>query len=103
MTPTMVQKAAQRLNELEALDLRSSKAYELIREMRQLLQPPPTMREICDRLPGLTVIERAASIGVTKQALHNYIIGRYKPKADKVALMVKLTGVPAEVIRAAGP
>lgn len=102
MTPKMTYQAIQRLNELEQIKLPPD-AYPLIREIRQCLQMPPSMKEICAKIPGSNNFERAAAIGVTKTALQWWISGKNRPDKEHMEMLSEITGVPLEIIRAVGP
>lgn len=102
MTPAQIRRVRHLLDELERFEHRP-KVFPLIREMRALLQPPPTLREIFDRVPGVDVKEKAEKVGIARSSYYKIIHGQVRPEKQTVERLAALSGVPVEVIRASGP
>lgn len=102
MTPQQIRRARRVLDELERFD-HKPKAYLLIRELRGLLEPGPTLKEIFDLVPGDTLKSKAGLVGITPQAYYKLINGLARPRAATLRQLSSLSGVPIETIKASGP
>lgn len=102
MKPAQIRRVRALLDELEPLQ-RTPKSFPLIREMRKLLEPVPSMREIFDRVPGDDIKTKAARVGICRSSYYKIINGQVRPETKTVKRLSDLSGVPIEVIRASGP
>ena len=66
-------------------------------QLRDRLKTPMTM--VLAKVPGETVTEKAAKIGITRQAYYAWANGEYRPNAKQSKRLASLTGFPAEDIR----
>lgn len=102
MTGNQIRRARRLLDELERLG-HKPKGYILIRELRGLLEPLPTMKEIFDRVPGADVEAKAAKVGISRAAYYKIIKGQHRPQDQTARLLSEMSGVPIETIRAIHP
>lgn len=102
MTPHQIRRARNLLDELERHDL-SPKVYSLIREIRSLLEPVPSLKEIFDMVPGDTIEGKAAKVGITRSAYYKIINGQVRPQNETVRLLSAVSGISIEKIRLAQP
>lgn len=102
MTPQQIRRARKVVDELERID-HKPKFYPLLRELRALLEEPPSLKEIFDRVPGVDIKAKAAVVGISRQAYYKIIAGKVRPQDETVRLLSLNSGVPIEVIRASGP
>jgi transcriptional regulator with XRE-family HTH domain len=68
-----------------------------VTQIRDRLRLP--MSAVLERVPGDTVIERAKSIGVTRQAYYAWLKGSSRPSRKQARRLAFLTGYDAEAIR----
>lgn len=101
MTPQQVRRASRVLTDLEKAT--GAHRKKLIEELRGLIEPTLTLREIFARIPGDDVTAKAATIGITRQAYYKLISGKVRAQDGTAQLLAKAAGVPIEVIRAARP
>ena len=66
-------------------------------ELRDRLKTPRTM--VLAKVPGETVTEKAAAIGITRQAYYAWQAGEYRPNKKQAKRLANLTGFAAEDIR----
>ena len=102
MTPQQVRRARRLIDDLERLD-HKPKAYPILRELRALLEPPLSLREIFDRVPGGDIKTKAETVGITRQAYYKIVNGQVRPQDETVRLLSNMSGVPIEAIRASCP
>lgn len=76
---------------------------EAARELLALLQPPPSLSHILLSIPGEGHKGRIEALGISHQGYYNLLNGVSRPNTKTTARLAKLTGLPAEVIREAGP
>lgn len=68
-------------------------------KLRNMLEPPPTMREVLERVPGETLGERAVTIGISRQHYYNLERGIARHSAAVAKRLAELTGISESVIR----
>ena len=88
-------KLAEKLLELtpeeeEGLHLRAQ-------QLRDRLKTPMSM--VLEKVPGETVTEKAAKIGITRQAYYAWFRGEYRPNSKQAKRLANLTGLNADDIR----
>ena len=66
-------------------------------ELRDRLKTPMSM--VLDKVPGETVTEKAATIGITRQAYYAWYKGEYRPNKKQSKRLANLTGFNIEDIR----
>lgn len=76
---------------------------DVARELRSLLEPPPSIADILLAIPGDTHKERIAKIGISHMAYYNLLKGLSRPNTRTTAKLVKLTGLSEDAIREARP
>jgi hypothetical protein len=57
------------------------------------------MSEVIEKIPGTTVMAKARSLGVTRQAFYYWINGETRPNEKQAKAIHKLTGFSVEEIR----
>lgn len=70
------------------------------RKLRAMLEPPPTMQQILDRVPGDTVTAKCEVIGVSRQGYYDLQKGTKRPTLKTVRLLAAASGVEADLIKA---
>lgn len=80
-----------------------SQAHGLAIRLQELLRPQPTLGEIILALPAETHKDRAAMIGISRQAYYNLIQGIARPNTLTSKRLADMTGLSEEVIRQSGP
>jgi transcriptional regulator with XRE-family HTH domain len=73
---------------------------DMMAEVKARLQRP--MADILRKVPGRTVAQKAARIGVSRQAYYDWLKGQYRPTGAQSKRLARLTGIPAELIRGKG-
>ena len=66
-------------------------------QLRDRIKTPMTM--VLEKVPGETVTEKAATIGITRQAYYAWQAGEYRPNKKQAKRLATLTGFAAEDIR----
>lgn len=102
MNPSQIRRARRLLDDIERLD-HQPKVFPLIRELRALLEPPPTLREIFDMVPGDTIEAKAQAVGISRSLYYKTINGEHRPRDGTVRLLATVSGLPIETVRAACP
>jgi DNA-binding XRE family transcriptional regulator len=77
---------------LERAALYISGLAEILKELKGIELIP--MSDIMARVPGETVVEKAATIGVSRQAYYGWINGRMRPSLPQAERIAELTGIP---------
>lgn len=72
-------------------------------ELRRLLEPMPSITDIMLRIPGETHKDRIKAMGLSPQGYYNLMQGHSRPNTRTAGRLAKLTGLPEELIRQAGP
>lgn len=70
-------------------------------KMRARLALP--MSVVLDRVPGGSVIAKAAACKVSRQTVYYWLNGTTRPSAKQAELLAKLTGFDAGAIRGVSP
>lgn len=102
MTRTQQTQARELVEELLQHTRSGSQAHALAMELQGLM-PPPTLSQIILALPADTHKDRAAMIGISRQAYYNLIQGVARPNLMTAKRLAGLTGLSEEVIRQSGP
>lgn len=102
MNPNQIRRARRLLDDIERFDLQP-KVFPLIRELRALLEPPPSLREIFDMIPGETIEAKAQAVGISRSLYYKTINGEHRPRDATVRLIASVSGLPIEIVRAARP
>lgn len=76
---------------------------DVARELAELLAPPPSMADILLSIPAEWHKDRIEKIGISHQGYYNLLHGVSRPNTRTTARLAKLTGLPEDVIRTAGP
>ena len=71
---------------------------ELAKQIKARLHKP--MPDIIRKLPGKTMVAKAAAVGVSRQNLYAWARGAYRPTWKQAKIIEKLTGIKAAVITA---
>ena len=71
--------------------------FRRVSQLRDRLKTPMSM--VLEKVPGETVTEKAAKIGITRQAYYAWRSGEYRPNAKQAKRLANLTGLNAEDIR----
>lgn len=87
---------------LVKLTRKNTAAHAVAAELQTMLQPPPKLADIILSLPSETHKDRAALIGLSRQAYYNLIQGQSRPNTLTVKRLADLTGVAEEQVREAG-
>lgn len=66
-------------------------------KMRDRLALP--MAHVLDKVPGETVVDRAKSLGITRQAYYAWLRGVSRPSRKQARRLEKITGFNADEIR----
>ena len=85
-------KLVERLLKLNPDHSLAKRAYQL----RDRLKFP--MSEVLKKVPGETVVQKAAHCGVSRQAYYNWLSGRSRPNDAQSLMLEKLTGIDAAMI-----
>ena len=56
------------------------------------------MSVVLEKVPGETVVQKAAACGVSRQAYYNWLSGRSRPNDTQSETLAKLTGIDAAMI-----
>ena len=102
MNPDQIRRARRLLDDLERLD-HKPKVFPLIRELRALMEPPPTLREIFDKIPGETIETKAQAVGISRSLYYKMINGEHRPRDSTVRMLSNMSGLPIATVRAACP
>ena len=76
---------------------------EVAEKLCKLLEPPPSLHEILMQIPAEDHRERIRAIGISHQGYYNLMNGVSRPNTKTAARLAKLTGLPVDTIRQAGP
>jgi DNA-binding XRE family transcriptional regulator len=73
---------------------------DIMSEVHARLRKP--MADILRKVPGATIKQKAARIGISRQAWYDWAKGTYRPTGVQAKKLARLTGVPVEHIRGKG-
>jgi DNA-binding XRE family transcriptional regulator len=73
---------------------------DIMGEVHARLRKP--MADILRKVPGANVKQKAARIGISRQAWYDWSRGIYRPTGVQAKKLARLTGVPVEHIRGKG-
>lgn len=96
-------KALALVNGMLKIARKGTAMHAMASELRELLQPPPTLGEIILQLPSENHKERARLIGISRQGYYNLLQGVARPNTLTTRRLAELSGLSEEAIRAAGP
>jgi DNA-binding XRE family transcriptional regulator len=82
---------------LALLEQAAVNIMEIVKNIRQLELLP--MSEIMAKVPGATVVEKAAEIGVSRQTCYYWLQGRSRPSLEQAERIAELTGISVHDIR----
>jgi transcriptional regulator with XRE-family HTH domain len=103
MQKQTISEAQRLLAELRATKLGSVKSHRLVKQLAQILGPPRSLDAILAKVPGSSLPEKAAAIGITRQGLWCLVQGSRTPNTETVKKLAAATGVPVETILANCP
>lgn len=66
-------------------------------QIRDRLKTP--MQDVLAKVPGASVTEKAAKIGITRQAYYAWLKGEYRPNRQQAKRLASLTDYSVEEIR----
>lgn len=83
---------ANRNKELQLLEQAALNIVNIVKTLRRMERVP--MSYILSKVPGETIVERAAAVGVSRQAYYHWIHGRSRPSIQQAEKLAELTGIP---------
>jgi DNA-binding XRE family transcriptional regulator len=81
-----------RTAELLLLEQAAEKIQNIVKSLRRMDLVP--MSYILARVPGETVVEKSAAIGVSRQTYYYWLHGRSRPSQPQAEKLAELTGIP---------
>lgn len=102
MNKAQLQHGQALLDEVEEW-LTSPKAMAAVKELREMLQPPPTVASIFKKVPGENIAAKARTLQITRPTFYDLAAGRRRPSDDTLKRLAKATGIPLETLRNAMP
>lgn len=78
-------------------------AISAIKQLRELLAPPPTVAAIFKQVPGENIAAKARTLKITRPTFYDLAAGRRRPTDDTLKRLAKATGIPLETLRNAMP
>ena len=87
-----------RTKELVKLEQAAENILNIVRDMRRMELVP--MSYVMSKVPGETIVEKMAKIGVSRQTYYYWMQGRSRPSQRQADRLAELTGIPAVDISA---
>ena len=81
-----------RNKELALLEQAALNIVNIVKTLRRMERVP--MSYILSRVPGKTIVERAETVGVSRQAFYHWLHGRSRPSLQQAEKLAELTGIP---------
>lgn len=95
--PTIRNDARNLAKELLQLEGAAETIKDVVKLLKRLELMP--MSFILGRIPGHTITERAARVGISRQTYYYWLQGRSRPSPAQAEKLAEITGVPVADIR----
>jgi DNA-binding XRE family transcriptional regulator len=86
-----------RNKELALLEQAAVNILNIVKELKRADLVP--MSFIMSKVPGETIAEKVANVGVSRQTYYFWVQGRSRPSRIQAERLAKLTGIPVSDIR----
>lgn len=86
-----------RNRELDLLAQAAENIVKIVKDLKRMELVP--MSYVMSKVPGETIVEKAANVGVSRQTYYYWVQGRSRPSLPQAERLAELTGIPIGDIR----